>query len=169
MSELDRVLPEWHHRERHSIRVDAEPERVIRALRDLTLAEMPVVRLLVRLRGLQPDPARPVLDEALRRFRVLADDPGELVLGAIGRPWELRGWERTVWADFATFAEPGYAKMALNFRLDGQTLSTETRVLLTDAAARRSFRRYWVVIRPFSGLIRRLWLRAIKRRAERPA
>ncbi len=36
----------------------------------------------------------------------------------------------------------------------------------TDAAARRRFRLYWLAIRPFSGLIRRLWLRAIKRRAE---
>jgi hypothetical protein len=63
-------------------------------------------------------------------------------------------------------AAPGYAKMALNFRFDGTVLSTETRVFLTDAAARRSFRRYWLVIRPFSGLTRRLWLRAVKHRAE---
>lgn len=67
--------------------------------------------------------------------------------------------------DFRVFAEPGYAKMALNFAFDGDTLSTETRVLLTDEASRRAFRRYWLVIRPFSGLIRRLWLRGIDRRA----
>jgi hypothetical protein len=33
--------------------------------------------------------------------------------------------------------------------------------------ARRNFRLYWFVIRPWSGLIRRLWLKAIKRRAEK--
>ena len=59
------------------------------------------------------------------------------------------------------------AKMAFNFRLDGSTLSTETRVLLTDAASRRKFRAYWTLIRPFSGLIRRVWLRAIAHRAAR--
>jgi hypothetical protein len=57
-------------------------------------------------------------------------------------------------------------KMAIGWRLEGTVLSTETRVLATDAAARRRFRRYWLAIRPFSGLIRRVWLRAIKRRAE---
>ena len=49
----------------------------------------------------------------------------------------------------------------------GARLETETRVFLTDAAARRRFGAYWLVVRPFSGLTRRLWLRAAKRRAER--
>ena len=34
-------------------------------------------------------------------------------------------------------------------------------------AARRRFGAYWLVIRPFSGLVRRRWLHAAKRRAER--
>jgi hypothetical protein len=57
--------------------------------------------------------------------------------------------------------------MALNWRFEDGTLTTETRVQLTDANARRAFRRYWLVIRPFSGLIRRAWLRAIAQRAMR--
>jgi hypothetical protein len=48
----------------------------------------------------------------------------------------------------------------------GARLETETRVFLTDAAARRRFDAYWIVVRPFSGLIRRRWLRAAKHRAE---
>jgi hypothetical protein len=44
-------------------------------------------------------------------------------------------------------------------------LTTETRVLLTDDGSRRAFRRYWLVIRPFSGVIRRRWLAAIVRRS----
>ncbi len=55
--------------------------------------------------------------------------------------------------------------MALSWRFEDGTLSTETRVQLTDARSRRSFRRYWLVVRPFSGLVRRAWLRAIARRA----
>jgi hypothetical protein len=38
-------------------------------------------------------------------------------------------------------------------------------VQLTDDHSRRVFGRYWLLIRPFSGLIRREWLAAIARRA----
>jgi DNA-binding transcriptional regulator LsrR (DeoR family) len=75
--------------------------------------------------------------------------------------------------DFAAFDQAGYAKMAANFRLvplaGGRAiqLSTETRVVCTDAASARRFARYWWLIRPASGAIRRSWLAAIKRRAER--
>ena len=44
-------------------------------------------------------------------------------------------------------------------------LVTETRVAPVDDAARRAFGRYWLLIRPFSGLIRRRWLAAAARRA----
>ena len=57
--------------------------------------------------------------------------------------------------------------MIINFRTSTRGLTTETRVLLTDERSRRAFRRYWLVIRPFSGLIRRNWLTAIVRRASR--
>jgi hypothetical protein len=45
-------------------------------------------------------------------------------------------------------------------------LSTETRVLGTDDSARRRFAVYWRLIYPGSALIRRMWLQAVKRRAE---
>ena len=51
----------------------------------------------------------------------------------------------------------------------GSRLSTETRVVTTDAATRRTFARYWLVVRTGSGLIRREMLRELKRRAERPS
>jgi hypothetical protein len=166
---LDEVLPEWHFRESHRRRlVNADPERVFGAVRELTLAETPVAAVLVRLRGMHARTHRPIFEEMRRAgFEVEAEEPGrELAFAAIGQPWKVRGGQRRHGTDFRTFAEPGYAKMAFNFRLDGTTLSTETRVLLTDEPSRRAFRRYWLVIRPFSGLIRRVWLRAIARRAQ---
>ena len=169
LTELDRGLPEWHFRERHRTQVDATPERVFAAVRQVTLAEMGAFRVLARMRGIRGPVDRPVVELALASgWSVLADEPGsELVLGAVGQPWRLRGGDNPG-CDFAAFERPGYAKMTINWRLDGTTLSTETRVLATDAAALRRFRGYWFVIRPFSGLIRRVWLRAIKRRAESP-
>jgi hypothetical protein len=46
----------------------------------------------------------------------------------------------------------------------GSRVTTETRIVGTDAEATRRFRRYWLLIRPGSGAIRRSWLKAIRRR-----
>ena len=165
MSAAD-VLPEFHHGERHSLRVAATPERALAAAREARLDELAVVSLLLRLRGLRAAPAGPVWD-ALAAEGFTPSGVDTLVL--VGRPWQRRGDTRAV-DDFVAFAEPGWAKMAIDLRAvpdgDGCRLETETRVFLTDRAARRRFAAYWLAIRPFSGLIRRLWLRAAKRRAE---
>ena len=43
---------------------------------------------------------------------------------------------------------------------------TETRVQAVDDRARRAFRRYWLVVGSFSGLIRRRWLLAVETATE---
>jgi hypothetical protein len=50
----------------------------------------------------------------------------------------------------------------------GSIVSTETRVFANSAAASRRFAAYWRIIYPGSALIRRMWLRAIERRATNP-
>ncbi len=65
----------------------------------------------------------------------------------------------------------GFALAAINFRLEdvdnGETLlTTETRIYATDASTRRKVAAYWRVIYPGSALIRVMWLRAIRNRAE---
>ena len=167
MKSLDRVLPDWHFRERHARRLDAPAERVFAAVRDVTLAEMGVFRVLARLRGIRVPADRPFVELALAGgWEVVAEVPGrDLVLGTIGQPWRFRGGQRPDGA-FATFDRPGYAKLAIDWRLERGVLSTETRVFLTDEESRRKFRRYWLLVRPWSGLIRRVWLRAIARRAQ---
>jgi hypothetical protein len=159
------ALPVYHHGERHTIHVEATPERALAAARETTLAELPLVRVLSRLRGL-----RPGRGEIWNQFLRAGFQPfGADTLVLVGRPWTRRGERRRV-DDFLAFAEPGWAKMALDVRAlpegRGARLETETRVYLTDRAARRRFAAYWLVVRPFSGLTRRSWLRAAKRRAE---
>ncbi|MGH9649109.1 MAG: hypothetical protein ACRD3I_01435, partial [Terriglobales bacterium] len=66
----------------------------------------------------------------------------------------------------------GYAKAMWNFTVEraeeGVTrLATETRVVTYGSSARRKFRAYWLVVGPFSGLIRKEMLRLVKRNAER--
>jgi hypothetical protein len=107
---------------------------------------------------------------------VLARDPDEIVIGGIGRFWRTRagGLVRLAGPEqFARFDEPGFAKTAVNFRMartdSGTLLSTETRILTTDEQARRAFGRYWTIIRPGSGLVRRDILAAAAAKAEHPS
>ncbi len=166
MLSLADALPVYHHHERHTIRVSATPARTLAAAREARVEDVPLVSLLLRLRGLRAASRGPLWNALLGQgFQPLGEDT--LVL--VGKPWTAGGGLRKV-EDFVAFAEPGYAKMAMDLRVvpdgDGARLETETRIYLTDASARRRFGAYWLVIRPFSGLVRRGWLRAAKRRAE---
>jgi hypothetical protein len=155
MRALDEFLPAYEFSERHSIEIGAPPERIDEALRAVTLADSPLTLALFRLRGMRRQAREPFLAGMERMGDVLEDAPGEgIVLGLAGQFWRLRGGERDD------------CKAVLDFRVQGSRLSTETRVQVSDAAARRKFARYWLVVRPFSGLTRRLILRAVKRRAE---
>jgi hypothetical protein len=185
-SELDRVLPAYDFVECHKRTIQAPPAAVYRAIWDVTLREIPVAAALFAIRSVPerllrraPLPAernRPLVDQFFEAgFTLLADIPEvELVAGLvtrIGRVGELVPLAGP--PDFHTVQATGLVKVAMNFTIAtnaaGTVLRTETRVHAVDAGSRRAFRRYWFVVRPFSGLIRREWLRAIARRAERAA
>jgi hypothetical protein len=178
---LDCAMPHWHVRERHSTHIARPPAEAMAAARAVTAREIPVLMVLMGLRSLptllvrRPGPVNtPLLDGFARMgFALLGDSGHELTYGGVGRFWQPSGGIRRVRAaEFGPFAEPGYAKAGFNFVAEpvpdgGCVLSTETRVLGTNAAARRRFRLYWAMVGPGSALIRRDWLRAIRRRAER--
>jgi hypothetical protein len=175
---LDEFLPHFDFSEHHATTVAASPERTLQAARELRARDVPLMAGLMALRRLpvrgikRPSPG-PVLDQMARGgFVLLAERADEVVLGVVGRFWELGGSLLPVSAaEFVPFAEPGYAKAVVDFRVEpapgGCLLSTETRIEGTDEAARRSFGRYWLVVHPGSAAIRRAWLRAIRFRAER--
>lgn len=180
MSALERWLPEYDVAERHGVAVAAPPEAVDRAIREVSLDDVPLARALVRLRGIRYDRGDGSFVEQLSRRLgavVVEDRPGEeLALGLVGEFWRLRGGDGarpSAPEDFARFDRPGWGKALVTFEIErsggGSLLATETRVRVPDPAARRRFRRYWLVVRPFSGLIRILLLRAAKRRAEASA
>ena len=106
-------------------------------------------------------------------FVSLVDEEDEIVVGYAGRPWKLSGGVQAGVSsaeEWQRFSAPGYVKAVMGFRAEpangGALLTTETRVLATDEAARRRFLRYWRVIRLGSVAIRRSWLRAAAHRAE---
>ncbi|NNC75504.1 MAG: hypothetical protein HKN93_08350 [Acidimicrobiia bacterium] len=160
---IDEFLPESDATHSYEIRIEAPPTAVRRALLEVNLADDLVVRTLLRLRGL---PRRATTWAGLEQlgFIRLANEPDELLLGIIGRFWTLTGHLVAVDADgFREHKDPGYAKAAWNFTIlpdgNGTRLGTETRVLCSDEASRVRFRRYWKVVGPFSGLIRKRILR----------
>jgi len=180
---LTRVLPSYQFNEVHRTTVRATPERVHRAIKEVTASEILFFRELTWLRRfgrrgpesiLNAPERRPLLDVATRTsFIALADSPREIVVGTvvIAPPHAPR--TRPINADeFAALAaQDGYALATMNFVVtpradDTCDVSTETRVFATDESARRRFAAYWRLINLGSAFIRLMWLRAIKRRAE---
>lgn len=143
---------------------------------------------------LNPPGDKPLLDVAQQTsFMKLAEEPGhEIVLGTLAAaPKGTRLKKDPAPEDFKALQSPqkqepnaedteagaqngqrsGFALAAINFRLEdagegGTLLTTETRVYATDASVRKKFGVYWRVIYPGSALIRVMWLRAIRNRAE---
>jgi hypothetical protein len=187
---LDEVLPEFHVRVSYGTQVVASPERVYASVWTANFDHWGLMRALFVLRGLPGLLAAP--GETWRRLRaqggrrrirledvlasgftLLGEQPGEeLVLGTVGRFWRARGELRPVSPEsFREVSVPGTAKAAWNFAVHpgtgGRTVvTTETRVLCADHATRRRFQTYWAAIGPFSGLIRREMLAAIRDTAE---
>jgi membrane protein implicated in regulation of membrane protease activity len=155
---LDEFMPTYEFSERHAISIGAEAADVDLALRGVTFGEVPLMRVLLLLRGIgRPSADETVLAAISRRARTLEDVPGEgIVLSLGGRFWRARGGP----------ADEPPATAVIDFRAWAGRLTTETRVRVDDPRSRRRFARYWRVIRPFSGLTRVLVLRAAKRRAE---
>lgn len=189
---LDDFLPQYHFNEIHSIAVQASPGQVLRSIKELTPRELsPVFHLLFALRslpervfgkdGMQFAGTRPLLEQMFDEgFILLAETPNrELVFGTfrpglIGRFWkrlpEIDGRLASA-KDFVAFDHPDYVKIAANFIVERDSVesvrvSTETRIQALSPQARKNFARYWRLIYPGSALIRKVWLKAIKRRAE---
>ena len=186
---IDDFLPKYDVVEKHQIVVHATADQTYRALRTADLGGAIPVKLLLAIRALPgalSSGARG-LSKLRRRgsqkitlqdfertgFSVLAENPPhELLIGLIGAFWKPSGGLCST--DARHFRGPqkqGTARAAWNFSVDeiedGKVkLSTETRVETADAGSARSFRAYWLIVRPGSGLIRRYMLRAIRSEAE---
>lgn len=185
---LNEFLPSHEFREIHSVIVNAPPERVFTAFKELTAADIsPLVFLLLDIRNL---PARllkkqapgsfqdgPFLDQLYKGgFIPLAEEPNcEIVFGLVGQFWKLTGGDESHILDaetFLVFNDPAFAKVAANLAVSvdrqGRThCSTETRVHVPEPSTRRKFAFYWRIISMGSAFIRVLWLRAIRRKAEK--
>lgn len=176
---LDDVMPEYQFFERHSASIHARPEQVMEAVRQSTFGDMKSLVMLLKIRGaalrihdsgtfLQN---KRILDAFSESGYVLGDSEHEIVMCGGANVRAKRSLEARTLQQFADYREQGAVKMAFDFNVEDagsgwSTISAETRVLATDDLTRRGMARYWRLIVPGSGLLRRQWLDGIKRRAE---
>ena len=161
MRALDVALPQFDVNEVHSISLSCSPEEAVQRALAAPAAPDRLTTALFRARGLRRGTTVQELFD-WTGFETIARAPTDVVFAASGMPWRPAGGLRP----FAA-ADPGTVQVATDVRAvavaGGCVLSTETRVLAVDVGARRAFRRYWLVVGPFSALIRRRWLRAAAR------
>ena len=186
---IDKYAPKADASETHQIEIEADAESVYQKLWTANLAGSAIIKTLMGLRtlpGVLLHPTALHLKQPGRwrraitmqnlidaGFGKLTEEPGkEIVLGIAGKFWRPTGnvipFDQT---NFDGPVTPGLARAVWNFHLQPlgprrTILATETRVICGDAASRAKFRVYWMFVRPFSGLIRRLMLQSVKRECE---
>jgi hypothetical protein len=169
---IDQFLPQYDINAWYQIDIRAPIERAYSVARFLDMCDSRMVRWLYHLRGL---PEYGLTFDGMLKwgFVLLAEKPSqEIVFGLIGRFWTHSAQIQSINADaFVKFDQPGFAKAVGNIVFIPQDngsvrVTTETRVHCLDDTSQRYFRLYWLLIGPFSGIIRKEWFRLVKQRAE---
>ena len=184
-SKLDEIFPEYQFCEKHTQRIHASPERVAGALEQTTMDDIKAYYTLMRIRAFalgirqQPKSLLPsgsvrilaMMREPKSPFVPLYQDASEIVMGLVGyaRPYTQPPNVHDL-AAFQAFHEPDSVRIAFNLliRDDGggwSTITSDTRLLVMGDRARRATGRYWRLVCPGSGMIRRMWLNAVEARA----
>ena len=181
MTALDLVLPTPRKLELSSVELALPPEEAWQLVRHGDLARSSLVKALFSLRTLPSRFTGTVENVELRLdaiasspahpgFRILVDAPREVVVGAIGKVWQLDIPFVHVQdaAAYAAFAEAGWVKVAWALRVlpwgeRDSRIEIEVRVDATDDVSWRHFERYWLLIGPGSHFIRRTLFAALAR------
>ena len=169
-----------------AVRVQASPEDIFRELRRVTLSDMRLARAIGELRYLpgrlagrrqSGDADTPFLSLLLGGDTLLLHDdaPREVITGSAAQYHHVIDQMPVHFADrdaFDAFDDPAHQKLFMSIRVSPTGVPGEQWLVLEHAtkalssAAARTFRRYWVVIKPGGAFVTRQLLNAIRRRAE---
>jgi hypothetical protein len=176
---IDDIMPQFDVAASYGIDVAAPPSIAYAAISQADFSRSTTIRVLMSLRRGKPlkDSRSGSWRERLQEssFIELAESPDrELVLGIVGKFWRPDGGacSKMTPQEFHEFSRPEFARAAWNFAVteksqNSSRMTTETRIQCLGRTARWRFRSYWLIVGPFSGLIRKVMLRQIKIEAER--
>ena len=169
---IDAYLPRYSFREYHETVVNRSMATVYAAAKDFDLSKSRLIKFLFTLRGL---PTRRMHLQGLLAdmgFTCMEENiPEENLIGFWGK-YTIEPIPST--EAFISDSIAPRIKVVWNFYLEALAanqvrLSTETRILCLTPAATVLFGLYWMLIRPFSGLIRKKMLQIIKQDSETAA
>jgi hypothetical protein len=182
---IDEVMPVYEVRQVQHVVVEAPPSQTFAAIDRLDFGRDRLVQAISQMRLLpdrlgrrreQPADAAADYEQFTAMWTPLGEEPGvPKVLGLVGAFWRRdAGLIKVAAEDFTAFERPGFGKIALGYTVTPygrrrSILTTETRVALTDEAARRRFRRYWLLIGPGARFIMGRALKLMRADAERQA
>lgn len=170
---IDDFMPVYEFGDQTKTEVSALPDAVFHAVKTFDMAESTTIRWLFKMRGI-PTSNLTIRDLERVNFKVLAEKQDEeLVLGLVGTFTSLTGGLINVPpAEFRAFNQPGVIKAVWNFAVadigQGKTrVVSEIRAAGTDAHGTAKIEKFWGMIKPSVGMIRKEILKLIKKQAER--
>lgn len=181
---IEQFMPTFDVRETHEIVVHAPPGITFDAAERVDVVSLPLVRAIIALRARlmrargearNLPPGLMASTKSVGWVELARRPMREVAMGAAVQPWLAEPVFESIEPErFPDFMAPERVKIVWTLEaepLDATRtrLRTETRVLATDAVARRRFGRYWMWVRIGIVLIRYVALRAIRREAERRA
>jgi hypothetical protein len=168
---IDKYLPDYTFNEFHEIIVNRPIEEVYRVAKNIDLSKSKIIKFLFKLRCLPTK--RMNLQDVIfdLDFSNLEEIfPKENLIGFWARTKiePIKNHKAFVSNDISA-----RLKVVWNFRFialnSTQTkVSTETRVLCISSITKVFFGLYWLIIKPFSGIIREKMLQIIKQDSEIP-
>ena len=166
---IDKYLPEYSFSEYHEVVINCSIAEVYESARNFDLSKSKLIKWLFKIRGLPTK--RMHLQDFISDigFTIIEENvPVENLIGF----WVKNKIEPiTSPAGFINNTISAKVKAVWNFYLEEidsnkVKLSTETRVICTTAISRVTFGLYWMVVKPFSGVIRNRMLQIIKQDSE---
>lgn len=169
----EKYLPQYDIIQAESIDIHASINKLYPEIENLNFERSRIISWLFKIRGIPVPESLSLKGLEKINFTKLETIAGkEIIIGLIGQFWTPTGrLKKFSPQEFISFNDTAFAKATWNFELvkinDTKTrLRTETRILCPTPDTKRKFKIYWTFIQPFSTLIRREMLRAIKRKVE---
>ncbi len=167
---INKYLPEYTFNEYHDIVVNSPIEDVYTIAKDFDMSKSKLINVLFKLRGMST--------QRMNLQGIISDLGFTNIEERVPTENLIGFWVRTIKIepitnhnDFINNAISAKVKVVWNFRFEkissSQTkVSTETRVLCVGPVTKITFGLYWLIIKPFSGAIRKRMLQIIKQDSE---